>query len=210
MCFFRTKSSLYSAFTNKTAYLSLDILALLFHVDVDHLVELLLVFRAVRVHQHALDRVVSAVVGVGLGLVLVATSDARDRAHSDVLGEELLSGEVIHEVLGRNEAAVFLVLLHDDVFQLLDDGRSNLLEDEAEGLVVLEGLDVLVELHVDLLHDARRPALNLVVDKLHFLVDLLRLVQLLAVLGEFLVNGVDLGIHEGFLVLAVSLNLQVM
>jgi len=41
---------------------------------------------------------------------------ARLRPNSNILAEEIICCEVVHEVFSRDESSVFVVLFHDDLF----------------------------------------------------------------------------------------------
>ena len=74
-------------------------------------------------------RVVTASIVVGLAVVATLISgDAGRRSDSDVLAKELLSGKVVHEVLGSDVASVLIVVFSLDSVQLLDDRLRDLLE----------------------------------------------------------------------------------
>lgn len=182
---------------------------MLFHVDVDHLVELLLVLSLINAaHQHALDRVVN-IVALGLGLFMVHAGDAAYRPDSDVLCQELFSGEIVHEVLSSDIALLFFVFFNYNLFKLFEDSYLNLFKDKRESLVVLKCLDIFIELLVDLLDDSAGPTKNLVVNQPNFLVKLLSLLLLFPKLSEFLINGSDLWIDERFLFFTIELDLQI-
>jgi len=139
-----------------------------------------------------------------VGLALVSCSgNTRQRSHSDVLVQELLGGEVIHEVLCGNEATVLILLLFgDDLLQLHADGLSDLLEQEGESLGVLVGGDVLSELLVHLLDDLRAPSLNLVESEVNLLDQVITLLLLLVEHNNFLVKSFDLRREMGMTLFA--------
>ena len=108
-------------------------------------------------------------VSITSSVIVHVSVDARLRAHTNVLVDEVISGEVSHEVLRRDEASILVVLLVDDLLELLGNRMLNLLKAERNSLVVV-GANVLVELLVNLLDHATAPCFHLLVDQLHFVV----------------------------------------
>lgn len=149
--------------------LLLGLLSHLLHLDHAHLVELGVAVGVLALLIH------TAVVVVG-STVVIAARNSRERSNSDVLAEELLGGEVVHEVLGGDVGLVLAFLLFgSDLLQLLADGLGNLLEQESQGLLVqlvVEGLDVLAELRIDFLDHSGTPSLYLIIDEVDLLLQL--------------------------------------
>ena len=112
---------------------------------------------------------------VGLGLIL-ATLMHGCRFYTDILIEELFGGELVHEVLGGDDAAVVLLVFQQDLVQSLDDRLHHLLETEGHSLLILVvGADILAKLLIDLLDDPVEPVAHVSVRQLDFLGHLNRL-----------------------------------
>ena len=108
-------------------------------------------------------------------IITIGASDTRQWSHSDVLRKELFRREVVHEVLGRDVAAVLFVLLYLQLLELTANGLRHLFEHERERLLTVVRTNVLIELRVYLLDDLGAPRLHLVVDQLNLLAQLVRL-----------------------------------
>ena len=116
---------------------------------------------------------------------------------ADVLVEEFFRGEVVHEVLARDEAALLIGVLEHDLIQSLDQGLQHLLEAEAHRLLLLAvGPNFLPELLVNLLDDSAEPVADVLVSQLDLLVHVrCLLVQFLRRL-DLDVQVVNLGVRR--------------
>ena len=134
-----------------------DLSPLLLHFDYLHLCKLLvLIGTTILMVIHALVvRVVSLA-------IVVASCHTGQRSDTDVFVEELVSGEVIHEVLCSDVTSLVFTFFRDDLFQLLADSLADLFEQESQRLVVLVSADILTELLVNLLDYLGAPTLHLV------------------------------------------------
>ena len=108
-----------------------------------------------------------------LGVVLAHSVVALGRLDTDVLVEELFSGEVIHEVLRCDEAALLVCVFEQDLIEALDDRLHDLLEAELHRpILFLEGANVFAELLVDLANHTIQPVLDISVGQLDLLAHL--------------------------------------
>lgn len=145
----------------------------------------------VRVRSQAV-RIRLALELIGLAIVAAATRHSRHRSNSDVLGEEVLGGKVVHEVLGSDDAAVLFIFFDLESLELLADGVSDSLEQVGKGLLADMSRNILTELLVDLLDDLRAPALNLIIDEVDLAAELVGDFLLFSVLSNPLVQSFDL------------------
>ena len=76
--------------------LDLDILPLLLHVQVYHLIEFLLIIAAL-LHQHALSSGVYICLGLVKVVTLACSSLTTDRSHTHILIKEVLVAKIIEE-----------------------------------------------------------------------------------------------------------------
>lgn len=133
-------------------------------------------------------------------VVVTATSDTRLRTHTHILLDEVLSRKVIHKVFRCDDAAVLIILLHNDLFELFTNNLHNLTEFEVHRFV-LESADILVELLVEFLDHSRAPRLDLVIDEVDSLRYYLGLVGKLPIILKLLVQLVqlrsELGLRTG-------------
>lgn len=88
------------------------------------------------------------------------------RPHSNVLGEELFGGEVIHEIFARHETPIFIILLRQNLFQLLYDCLHKFFEKESHSFAFIVA-NSLAKLLVNLGGDSVEPGFDLVVGQLH-------------------------------------------
>ena len=175
---------------NKLFSLELDVLSLLLHVQIDHLVELLFVIG--RVHVPAEHQRFTAILIVSLGLIQVSPTSCLSRygSDSDILVQEVLISEVIQESCQVNHGPL-TVLIHTQVIlsvdhvvlNLLYHGISDLLENAREYLVMIFAFelwrDCLSELLIHLLSNSTGPADHLIIYQLNPLVQVLSLLALL-------------------------------
>ena len=61
---------------------------------------------------------------------------ALSRLDSDVLVQEFLCSEIVHEVLRSHETALFIGVLEQDLIQALNDRLHHLLETELHGSIL--------------------------------------------------------------------------
>ena len=141
------------------------------------IVECLLVILLLAEHIVTRCKVLTVFVGVTTVIVLQTGS----WPDTDVLVQELFCSKVVHEVLGCDESTLFIILLHDYSIQLSAGSLHHLLKLEGHCFVLVSA-NALIELLINFGNHTLDPVLNLIVHKLHFLIDLSRLVVLFLVL----------------------------
>ena len=122
----------------------LGYLAVVFEVKSDLVVNLILVVRVFTV--------------LDFGFVVFSdSSNARGWTHTDILRNKVFSCKVIHEVFSGNETPILVVVFfHKDLVELLVDCKHNLFEFKRHRFISVS-TNILVELLVELLDDARTP-----------------------------------------------------
>ena len=75
-----------------------------------------------------------AILGLGIIITLVLTSRG---LYTDVLAEEVIGCEIVHEVLRSDESSLLVSVLHGDLIKTLKNGLHDLLESEVHGLLLL-------------------------------------------------------------------------
>ena len=99
------------------------------------------------------------------------------RLDANVLVEELLRGEIVHEVLRGHKASLLVCILEQDLVEPLDDRLHDLLEPKLHrAVLLLERPDILPELLIDLADHPIQPILHIGVRQLHLLAHLNRLI----------------------------------
>ena len=110
---------------------------------------------------------------LSLGVILTHPVMALGGLNTDILAEELISGEIVHEVLAGDEASLLISVFKDDLVKSLENGLHDLLEAEAHSLLFLVvSSNVLTELLIDLLDHAVEPVTHVGVGELDLLVHL--------------------------------------
>lgn len=112
--------------------------------------------------------------------------------NSDVFSLELISSKIVHEVFGRDEAAILVVLLQDNLLKLLVHNAHDFFELESHRFVGKRA-NLRVELLIKFLDHARGPIFDLVIDKLDLFLYLMSLFSLPAKLTALDVEVVKLG-----------------
>ena len=110
-----------------------------------------------------------------VGLTVITSRDSTQRTNSDVLVQEIFGHEIIHEVLLCDVTSIFIIFFHDNLLELLANCLAYLFEQEIHRFGVFVDRDVFIELLVNFLNDFGAPVVNLVVYKVHFLVELVSL-----------------------------------
>ena len=90
--------------------------------------------------------------------------------HTDILVQEFLSRILIHEVTGIDKSSLFLLFLHEDLLELLDNGFLDFLEFKLHSLVHRALGYSLIELLINLRDDPMQPVVHLIKSELHLLV----------------------------------------
>ena len=174
------------------------LLADFLHLDHPHLVKFSVAVRILTLLVH------TSVIVIGSSVV-IAARHSRERADADVLTQELLGGEVVHEVLGSDVSLVLALLLSHDLLELLANCLGYLFKQECQCFsiqIVVERLNVLSKLLVYLLDHPRAPSFNLVVYQVDFLLQLDCFLLSLSECGDFFVEGLNFWRQEGPLVLS--------
>lgn len=112
--------------------------------------------------------------------------------HTDILLQEFLSGEILHEVFAGDETTLLIGVFEQDLVQALDDGLHDFLEAEMHRLLLFVVLaNVLAKLLVNLLDHTVEPVSHIGVRQFDLLVHLSRLVVLFLGCLDLAVQLVD-------------------
>ena len=185
--------------------LKLNILALLFHVKVDHPIELLLIVLIVSSNQKTLSTSCGSgctIHIIGLGLVVFPTSHATNRSDTYILIQEVLISEVIEEGGQVDHGAIFFIdslifIVNYVLLDLLDHSIGNSLKNSNHSLrYIALTSNVFLELLINLLSDPASPTDNLIIHKLNPLVQIFSLLALLSQYSHFVVEGLQLGADD--------------
>lgn len=131
-----------------SSHLRLGLLTIVLHLHADNLILFLLI---VTLAVNPAGESIVFFIGVRVPL------QSGVRSNSDVLSDKVFGSEIVHEVLGRDESAILVVFLHNDLLKLLVHNGHNHLKLECNAVPRSLRSDLPVKLLVNLLDHALAP-----------------------------------------------------